>query len=203
MSLLALAACLGCMMSASFMDLEPARLVQGAAPQQPCEVIGGGQVFLELAVGADGTVRDAKTLRHTPPFTGCLRCAVADWQFAPRSHSWRTLVAGVFRPPAFHDPTLGEVPREIAVACREVPYPLRVVTPVYPPRALGNGVVVVRLDVADDGHVDGLQPGFDDVALSAAREWQFRPARKGGHEIPAVAFLIFGFRAPVTPPNGE
>ena len=44
----------------------------------------------------------------------------------------------------------------------------------------------------------GSAAGFDSAALDAARGGCFRPARYRGESVPAYAYLIFGFRAPVT-----
>jgi TonB family protein len=63
--------------------------------------------------------------------------------------------------------------------------------------------VLVEVHVAAAGAVTsadvlGAASGFDDAALRAARSWTFRPAEVAGAPAPAVAYIIFGFRQPIT-----
>src|SRR5262245_175014 len=101
-------------------DFSPARYTSGALPPLPVLAVGGGQVFLELTVGVDGTVTNVTTLQTTPPFTDSLVNAVAKWSFLPAEMSIapkpdeavdqssrrpvesKVLVAGQFRPPALY-----------------------------------------------------------------------------------------------------
>jgi hypothetical protein len=48
-------------------------------------------------------------------------------------------------------------------------------------------------------------PPFDGPAMAAARGWKFRPARRAGRSIDAIAYIIFAFRQPVivTPGRGS
>src|SRR3954469_1232154 len=64
-------------------SFSPAQLQTGAAPALPAMAVGGGQVLLEVSVGADGRVTDIKPLRATPPFTEMLTQAVHAWRFRP------------------------------------------------------------------------------------------------------------------------
>jgi TonB family protein len=32
------------------------------------------------------------------------------------------------------------------------------------------------------------------AAMEASKEWRFRPARRNGKTVPAVAYIVFGFR---------
>ena len=65
-------------------------------------------------------------------------------------------------------------------------------------------MVVVEVLVTDKGDVQRAQiisstSGlFNDTSLQAAR-WKFRPARLDGLPAEGRAYLIFGFRQPVTP----
>jgi protein TonB len=67
---------------------------------------------------------------------------------------------------------------------------------------VADGVVLVEVLVGPDGRVRAASvtsgsPGFDDVALTAARGWSFRPARRNGRPVAAFAYLVFGFRRPL------
>jgi len=83
-----------------------------------------------------------------------------------------------------------------------VPFPIQQVRPPYPPNVVGDGVVLVEVLVTPQGGVGrarviGAGTGFDPAALDAARQWVFRPARRADRPVPACAYLIFGFRAPL------
>ena len=72
----------------------------------------------------------------------------------------------------------------------------------YPPNALGDGTVLVEVTIdatsaLTDARVKVSSPPFDAAALSAARSWSFRPARRHGNAVTTRAYLLFGFREPV------
>ena len=113
------------------------------------------------------------------------------------------LALALIRPPQlFDEPTLGSEPADYAVPSDELPYPMAVHRPRYPPLAVGNAVVLVEMLVGADGRpqkaavVQGAA-GFNDEALLTAREWVFRPAHFNGELVPAYVYLAFGFRQPV------
>jgi protein TonB len=207
MSLMALCVLAGAVAGQGF---EPARLASGSVPDRPpVEAVGGGEVLLELAVGDDGAVTRVVTLRDTPPFTDLLRAVVASWHFAPATDDGRpldasVLVAAVFRPPVLLGPAPGTPPRAVAEPCAAIPFPAESVVPPFPPTALGDGIVLVEVTVGTDGKVvdsRGVQAPapFARAALDAARQWRFRPACRNDRPVPAAAYLVFGFRSPVTP----
>ena len=200
----------------------PARYRDGAVPPLPALAVGGGEVFLEVAVGSDGRVAATKQLRTTRPFTDLVVAAVRGWQFVPAEEETeaepgrpaepkprkrvasKVLVAGVFRPPAlFSNTTLGELPKDVASESDETPFPLATTIPVYPPKALERGVVLVEARIDRGGAVTearvirSARP-FDDVARAAARRWRFRPARVGGRTVESLVYILFGFPTPVT-----
>jgi TonB family protein len=191
----------------------PARYRAGAVPAMPLLAVGGGQVFLELTVGAEGSVVGLTTLRSTPPFTDDLIEAVRAWQFLPadeltdtavrRPIPSKVLIAGVFRPPALFDgAVLGAPANDLASASDEIPFPTAVIVAPYPPTALGDGVVLVEVVVQPGGTATNATvirsaPPFDDPALTAARQWMFRPARLRGQPVTAFAYILFGFRPPL------
>src|SRR5262245_43461463 len=114
----------------------PARFVVGTLPAFPDLAVGGGQVFLELNVGADGRVADVTILRTMPPFTTLLADATRDWQFVPAEQepepergtppgrpqrvASSVLVAGWF------GPTFGEFSRDVGSESNQTPFPLAV-----------------------------------------------------------------------------
>lgn len=201
----------------------PARYRGGVLPPIPIRALGGGEVFLELSVSRDSVITGIKVLRATPPFTDALTTAVHGWQFMPAEQDVEpvlgappvsptprepadstVLVAGLFLPPALNAPTLGEPPRDVAApSSPETPFPLSTPVPLYPPRALMGGLVLVEVRVAPGGDVTEAKvvaswPPFDQPALDAALQWKFRPGRVRGLAVPKLAYLVFGFSQPVT-----
>lgn len=186
--------------------------------------LGGGQVFLELAVGPEGHVTAVRPLRTTPPFTELVVDAVSDWQFLPAEgdvrpeRAWAgepqsrmsvastVLVAAVFRPPALYARTLGEAPRDVASASDETALPLTTTMPPFPPLAYSSGVVLLEARVDRDGAVADATvirsaPPFDGAAQAALRQWSFRPAHVRGRAVSTYAYILFGFPVPVIVPT--
>ena len=190
----------------------PARFRSGSLPAIPVQAVSGGQVFVELTVSETGGVVDVRVLRTTPPFSEPFVGAVRSWQFFPAAESGTTdarhpvaskvLVAGVFRPPALLNATLGEPPKDVAPASADTFFPVSVIVPPFPPRAVADGLVLVQAQIDQAGRVRKAQvvrsaPPFDQAALDAARQWTFRPAHQGG-PTGTLVYLLFGFRQPVT-----
>lgn len=192
----------------------PARYLAGPYPPQPVRAIGGGQVFLEVAVSPRGGVDRVTPLRTTPPFTEPLVGAVNSWQFQPaeeltpagvrRRVASKVLVAAFYRSPTLLDgPTLGDSPKDVAAASDDTPVPVSAIPPRYPANALGDGLVLVEMQVDPAGNVTNARvlqsvPPFDGPALDAARQWKFRAARVSGRPVATLAYVLFGFRQPVT-----
>jgi TonB family protein len=187
----------------------PARLLGGSLPLTPApNVVARIEETLQVQVDVTGGVAQMTPLRASPLPNDLLTPAVAGWRFQPamdqgRAVLSRVLVAAIFRPPQLdNSPTLGNPPVDLAAPSDEIPWPIVTQTPVYPPVATGEGVVLIEVLVGVDGR--GRQPrvatgsgGFDQSALDAAARWSFRPARFNGRAVEAYAYLLFGFRRPV------
>lgn len=188
---------------------EPAQFRTGSLPTLPVRAVGGGEVLLDAALDARGVVTGVTILRATPPFTGMFATAAQGWAFRPArdmgtpapSH---VLVAAVIRPPSLTVPsTQGELPRDVAAARAELPNPVALVTPAYPPLAHRSGVVLVEARIDATGrvtraHVVRSAPPFDSAATDAAWQCTFRPARLRGAAVESIALLAFGFPEIVT-----
>jgi TonB family protein len=180
--------------------------------------VGGGEVLLEVAVDRTGAVSGIKPLRETATFTERMTQAVRTWRFTPSTTEMpparrkpggptteavdsTVLVAGIFRRPSIVGMTLGAPIKDVAPASAGVPFPASLVTPPHPPKAVSPGVVLVEVRVDAKGGVSDAKilipsPGYDDAALSTARQWTFRPAKAGGANAPAVVYIVFGFQPP-------
>jgi TonB family protein len=199
-------------------DFVSARFVSGRMPVGPWLAVSGGEVFLEALVGADGRVDSIRTLRTTPGFTNAVIEAVREWRFTPATEAVEfsagpslappspvaapVFVAAMFAPPALNGPTLGQPPQDLVAASAETPTPTGASPAAYPPRALGDGTVLVEVTIDSTGALTDAQitlssPPFDAAALSAARSWSFRTARRHGNSVTTRAYLLFAFREPV------
>jgi len=200
--------------------VQPAQLVDGAAPELPIAMLAGGQVFLELVIDLEGRVAGVKVLRASPSLTTVVTTAVASWRFEPSrttvetvtqslrfsvasSRIGRVFVGAIFHPPTAGASTLGREPSEGDPADPETPFPTTIAMPSFPTSAFGGGIVLTEVHVESDGTVSdvcvlGSAPPFDGAALEAARKFRFRPAVVAGKAVPAYAYLLFGFPAPIT-----
>jgi TonB family protein len=191
----------------------PAQYRSGELPAIPVLAVGGGVLTLEVGVGRDGGVRGINVSDSGLPFADAVIATVKGWRFRPAGEASApvdstVLVAAAFRPPELYAPANSTLIPKDASASKDVPLPLKIVTPPFPPRALSNGVVLVEVRVGARGEVTGVKvvraaPGFDDVAAQAAHRWTFRPAQVAGTGVPAVAYVIFGFPQPVTLPDAR
>jgi TonB family protein len=177
-----------------------------------------------LTVNPDGRVATVTPLVATPPFTDFMVQAVRGWQFQPaeveteaergatagaRSRqrvASKVLAVGVFRPPTLVGPTIGETPKGVTPPSDEMAFPVNISTPPYPVTARDPGVVLVEVRIDRDGRVGDAAaltaaPPFDALAVQAARESEFRPARVRGRPVMTRAYIVFGFAEPVGPGN--
>lgn len=186
-------------------EFTPARLVSGAAPAPPPNVIGWGWVVADVTVDAKGRHAAFGGAYDTPPYAELLWKSVIKWSFEPANDGQQpvqshVLVVGCYRPAAL---LTGPDSRPPSVAAQpNVPTPVTMVPPAYPPTALGDGVVMIELRVdatGKAGHERIVQSAgaFDRAALDATRRWRFRPAERAGVPVPAFVYLVFGFRQPV------
>jgi TonB family protein len=63
--------------------------------------------------------------------------------------------------------------------------------------------VLTEVTIGVDGGVTNTEvvqaaDGFDEVALGAAHQWSFRPARVNGRFEETFAYIAFAFRTPIT-----
>jgi TonB family protein len=195
-------------------DFTPARQIRGPLPSlPPPNTIGWVDNLLEVAIDAAGTVEAVSVLQQSPLPRDIVTPAIRQWQFRPaefdrRPVPARLLVAAMFRPPVlFNNPTAGSPPIQINQPSMEIPFPVTTVPPAYPPLAVADGVVALEVQVGVDGDVReirvvaGAGP-FAQASIDAARRWKFRPAMREGVPVAAYAYLVFGFRQPVSAQNG-
>jgi uncharacterized protein len=93
----------------------------------------------------------------------------------------------------------------------EAPVILREVKPQYTEAAIANGIegqVIVECIVQVDGGAEGckvvrsLDPGLDQEAIKAARQWRFVPAKQNGSPVPVVVTVELAFTLKAEPRAG-
>ena len=191
----------------------PAWFVRGELPSlPPAVVVGGGEVLVEAIINENGALIRPVLLRSTPPFSEMVLDAIRGWKFAP-ALSVRPdgtvgpvesgiLIAGVFRPPTLIGPTLGDPPRDLRNASPNVPYPVSLISPPYPPQALMGSVILFEVLLDEAGRIRNARallsdPGFDGAARAALLQWKFRPGSFRGRPAASTAYILFGFSPPV------
>ena len=113
-------------------------------------------------------------------------------------------MAVVVRPPALTFPsTHGEPARDVAAPRAELPVPVTLAMPAYPPMAHRSGVVLIEARIDEAGRVTRVRvmlsaPPFDSAASDAAWKCMFHPARLHGTPAVSMAYLAFGFPEIVT-----
>jgi len=186
----------------------PARFASGTAPALAPLAPNGGLVGLELRIAPSGIVQDAIVIDDSPPFTEEVKKIIRLWKFDParlegERTSTRVAVVALFREPIL----LGGAPpppKRLSSPSPEIPYPTSTATPAYPPQAIYEGVVMMEVEVDEKGAVAdvetlGQAEGFAAVAVEAARQFRFQPAKRDGRPVRSYAVLVFGFPQPVTP----
>jgi TonB family protein len=198
----------------------PPRLVDGPSPAPPGQqIVGGGEVLLDLTVGTEGEVAGVGRLRVTPPYTDLVAEAVGSWRFSPaevttqdkkrRRVESHVLVAAVYRPPALENgASLGEPPKDVAKPPEALPSPRELIAPPYPPTGRGDATVVLEIEIGPSGNPDAVRVihsggGFDSAAIQAAQAWSFAPAHLDARAVPAYAYVIMGLRAPIVAGRGR
>jgi TonB family protein len=200
---------------ASAAQFTPARLSSGAVPMVPVESVGWSQAVFELAIAADGSVARVETLSEKSPFVDSLGSALQAWTFTPAEEKGageeteeakakpvdtRVMVAGFLRPPELL--VVAPAPARPPATSPAVPKPVQMVPPAYPPRGMGDGIVVLEVAVDETGAVGPVKvvqssPAFDQAAVDAGKMWSFQPAMRNGQPVASFAYLVFGFRQPV------
>jgi hypothetical protein len=115
--------------------------------------------------------------------------------------SAKVLVIGKFRPPVRVGPTVGQVPKDVGEASADVPFPVNMLMPRYPPNARFGGQVLAQAQVNPDGSLGELKliqadSPFESPALDALQEFRFRAASHNGAPVATFVYVLFGFPTP-------
>ena len=176
-----------------------------SGPVYPPGAVAGGTVVAALHVTA-GSVTQVEILAGEEPFATSARDALRGWRFEPRRGAERIPVVLNFRSPnLFALSPKGQDPTALrkSPGPSDVALPWHVVEPVYPANVLGQGSVILRLEIDDSGNVSDVSGvrsagGLTDPCTKAVRAWKFAPARdQSGRQARSQAFAVCVFRHPV------
>jgi TonB family protein len=191
------------------------KLLDGAAVPGATLAYGGGDVALELTVDLGGSVIDVKPLRATPPFTDVVTAVVRSWRFEPATGKVKdrlanvpgqVLVVAVFNPPSmFAAPAPREAAKVLSPASPSLPQPGSPAVPPYPVGVVGNGTVLVEVEMSASGspkayRVLGRTSGFDAAALATVKRWPLTAPTGRGEADPIFVYALVVFREPVVSP---
>ncbi len=175
--------------------------VIAVAPVYPVTAYRGGTVVAALEL-AKGSVQDVKIVSGDKPFVGPVVDALRQWRF-PEDRTNPAIVIVNFRGPDLY--SMGSA--QHAVDARGVPdslpRPRNVTEPRYPPNSLGQGGVILQIDLTRKGAIakSRLLKGGGDLAQActeAVRHWKLDPPKKIAADAPAPeAFAVCVFRQPV------
>ena len=189
-------------------DYEPAHMTGGDVPQPPFNAIGWVEAMIDLELNSSGGVVGSTGLRATPGGLNFVMPSLKNWKFKPANDgegnvASHVLVAAMMRPAQLFDPAGGQPAEDLKAPPKDALYPKVFPRPGYAQKVVGNKSVLIEVLVRADGHVEKATvttpaSGFDGVALTAAKSWTFTAARYKDNAVRGVAYLIFGFRMPVT-----
>lgn len=192
----------------------PPRLLKADLPPLPApNIAGGGEVLIEAIVDRTGRLTRPSVLRGTPPYTRMVLEAVATWQFeaarvrgldgTDTTVEMPVAIAAVYRPPVLSNtPTIGEPAKDWSKPSGDLAYPTSMAMPNYPPQARDGGVVLLEVVLNEAGAMTDTRGiastgGFESASREALAQWRFKGGSYRARPVPATAYVLFGFRAPV------
>ncbi len=180
--------------------IQPAFVVD---PAYPPNALAGGAVIATVSIN-QGSVSEVTIVSGNEPFAESVMAALKGWRFSPDIAHARVPVVIYFQNPSLMSSAAQEI--DVPRGSRRdgtLAYPAKVVEPVYPANAVGQGSAVMRLEIDPSGKVTAVDPLKEsgDLARSfanAARKWRFLPAEDDkGHPVPSEALAVCVYRFPV------
>ena len=190
----------------------PPRLVTAPPPLAPVNVVVGDTVLALAHINEEGAVAHVAITQGAPPFTDEVIKAINQWSFVPGQLDGNAVrsevsVLMMFRPHALGNASLAGP--AFGFKAPKIPkgdhpsLPHFIFDPGWPVTQLGNeGVVILELDIADSGRIDGIRvvrdvPGMTDYAIGAVRQWDFTPAVVDGMPVATTTIVGISFVYPV------
>ena len=175
------------------------------APAAPASTPFAGVVVLIAQPGADGDVQNLSVLAGPQPFLDASVAAVKKWKW--------TSVTGERNSPV--SVTLFYRSRQILTSAPPTPFPdwaalqtrpplpQTLFDPGYPVNSVGEGVVILEVQVSPQGAVENIRvvqdvPSLTELARRAVQGWRFTPAKSAGNLANGTAIVAISFLRPIT-----
>ncbi len=161
-----------------------------------------GNTVVAVARVSGGAVDNVSIKQGDAAFAQSARSALAGWRFRA-GEKGDILVVFHFRTPQLFPVGSSAQTIEQKDVSAGMPYPRTIVETVYPPDSLGEGSVIMLLEVNPDGTVAKARvvQGLGDLtapSVAAVRKWKFTPARTGsGRTSKTYAYAVCIFRRPI------
>jgi TonB family protein len=183
------------------------QLLIAPQPIAPPEAVETVIVALEGTINRDGRLINSRVLQGLSAFIQPSLQAVRRWEFGPQEalERERQITATfLYRARGI----IAERPFPLRLAVPETgngdrpAVPLTIIDPGYPPNAIGQGAVILQVNVTPTGTVDRVdvvraEPSLTEAAADAVRRWRFEPAYRGGAAVPGTAIVVISFQLPV------
>lgn len=171
-------------------------------PVYPPDAVMGGTVVAELHFEA-GNVKSLRMLSGEDPFGGPTRSALSEWKLEPKQDSDELVVVHFRQPYLYH---VSKSREEISPVKPgpSLPYPRVVIAPPYPANTLGQGSVVLLVEISANGRVTDAKivqgmGALTEASLEAVRKWEFTPpADANGVKQISHAYVVFVYRLPIS-----
>ena len=179
-------------------------LSTGPPPRVPAKTAETGLVILSASIDSTGNPTDPEVGQGSAPFVGPAIAAVRQWGFETRNvkNPVPITVAMLFRArtPLPDHPFKFDMPAPLLMD--SPPQPTLMIDPGYPTDAIGEGCVILQLQIDSSGKVqktDVIQniPSLTPAATRAVSQWKFLPARQDGKAVPGTAIAVISFLRPV------
>ena len=162
-----------------------------------------GAVTMDITIGTDGFVTDAKVLNPEPPFAAPALAAVRQWRYTPtllNGQPVEVLMTVTIKFAPGLDQNQSERVRAGGVVSE--PRLIKHVAPVYPPDAVAaqlSGMVILDVVIGKDGSVVDAKvlrpiPMFEAAALEAVRQWKYTPSTLNGEPVEVLLIVTVHFK---------
>ncbi len=186
-----------------FCLVQPLTLIE---PVYPPNTVTGGIVVASLHISS-GTVEDLNILSGEEPFLSSTKAALIRWRFAKGNKEDSILAIVYYRQPNFY--SVGSAEKHLNDESTEpsLPYPIIVFEPAYTADALGQGSVVLKLEISEKGGVSQVEilqelGSLTQSSMDAIKKWQFKPAKdEQGKDVPKTVYAVVVFRFPLVAPT--
>lgn len=171
-------------------------------PIYPPNAISGGTVVAALHSVA-GKVEQIEIPWGEEPFLNSAKSALEQWRLHPDKDSDDLVIVHFRQPNIYYLKDAGEKMggrRTTDV----LPYPKTIIGPAYPAQILGQGAVILRMEISAEGRVAEVQTvksagSLTDVSIEAVRQWEFEPAEDyRGEPKASSAYAVLVYRFPLT-----